>query len=275
MRRQDGQRTFLRLEDQHQDLGPGGLVLEDRTAPPVVGVPQRRLVAVMAVGEGDGTGAEPLGDSREASVAGVVLAHRAHPEPVAHPGFVHELDNRGARDDLAQPVCDRPRAILSESDHGAGVDIGRAEEPVAVLARLGQRPLVGAYPARRPECLEADAREHTPPGRFAIGPRNHVALLVGIDGRPRIAPQDALRPPRGEGSTRPTVALVLGITGLVLREVQCERRSAGRARGGAGALPGRSRRTAARRPPRGHRPARGSSAARGTGGSTALTGIVR
>ena len=78
---------------------------------------------------------------------------------------------------------------------------------------------MGAYPARRPECLEADARTH-PAGSIAIGPRNHVALLVGIDGRPRIAPQDALRPPRGEGSTRPTVALVLGITGLVVREVQ-------------------------------------------------------
>ena len=53
VRRQHREGALGRLEDEHQDLGPGRLVLERRASAPLLGVAERGLVAVVPVGERD------------------------------------------------------------------------------------------------------------------------------------------------------------------------------------------------------------------------------
>ena len=54
MGRQDGERASHGFEEEHQDRRPGRIVVGRRTRHPLVPIPQRRLIAMVAVGDQDG-----------------------------------------------------------------------------------------------------------------------------------------------------------------------------------------------------------------------------
>src|SRR5215211_8035044 len=136
------------------------------------------------------------------------------------PRVVDELGDGGRAGDVPKPCGDGPRAVFGDPNDRARVDVRRAKQPITVLAWLGERPLVRPDPAPRPEGFEADAREDAAPSRLAVRPGDDVPLLVRVERRSGITPQDPFRPPRRERPTGPPIPLVLAIAGLVMGQVQ-------------------------------------------------------
>jgi hypothetical protein len=124
MRGEHGQCALGRLEDEHEDLRPRRIVLHRRPAAPVLRVPKRRLVAVVAVGQRDGVGAESRADLRDGLVLLRVLADRGGPQAMFDAGVVGQLGDRRLPRELAQPSRDPPASILAQAHDRTGVHPG-------------------------------------------------------------------------------------------------------------------------------------------------------
>ena len=123
---------------------------------PLVAVAQRRLVPVVAVGDVDGTGVADLGQARDGAVRAVV---GEHPQPMVDAVVVNHVGDGWRRRHGGELGRGRARRVAVEHDDRRGVHPGRSQEPVAVLARSGQRALVGQHAAVGSERLEAQASE--------------------------------------------------------------------------------------------------------------------
>jgi hypothetical protein len=211
---------FHRLEEQHQDLVPGGIVVDRRATPPLLGIPERRLVPMVAVRKRDRRRPESLGHAADRFVAGLVSTEGNHPEPVPDAVAVGELGYRPRRCRRGQPVRHEARRVVAQPDDRARVDARRSEESIAVLARFGKGSLVRANPASVPERLQPDPREDPASRRGAIGPRERVGLFVRVEGRPWIPPKRPVRAPGGHQVGGAPVALVGLVAGLLLGEVE-------------------------------------------------------
>ena len=178
MRRQDRQRLALRLEEQRQQVVERRVLLARAGHPPLVAIAQRRLVAVMPVGDRHRRRGrrrdQGCGEIRRGTLA--IGVHR--PESMPDPVVVDDLDVGGARRDRRQSR--RDVAVVASSNRtttGTRVDAGRAKQLVAVLLGAGQRPLVGQHAALA-ERLQTESREEP-----ALGPFDRRARAPGRSAR--------------------------------------------------------------------------------------------
>ena len=138
----------------------------------------------------------------------------ARPVVVGHLGVGH------AARQLVEDGATATVGVLVQTDHGAGIDAGRPEQLVAVLAWRRHRVLVRQDPRIRTVRLEPDPGEEA-----ALCPRdvragNAIGLLVDVDRRVRILVERPVRAPRRQGPGRPPVAVVGCVTGLLGRQVE-------------------------------------------------------
>ena len=161
MRRQHGERRLGRLEQQHQGIVERRVLLARARHPPLVAVAQRRLVAVVAIGDDQGAGARARAQARTRTIG---LARVGDdPQPVLDTVVVDHVDRRR---DLGRRIEHRGAlagAIVVQRHDRRRVHARRTEQPVAVLLRAGHRPLMRQDPG--PERFEAHDREEP-----ALGP---------------------------------------------------------------------------------------------------------
>src|SRR5690349_20116590 len=77
-----------------------------------------------------------------------------------------------------------------------------------------------ANPAAGPEGLERHAGEEPAARRLALRAGHAVRLLMWVQRRPRVATERAVEPPGIERPRGAPVPLMLGVPGLVLRQVE-------------------------------------------------------
>ena len=186
-----------------------------------------------------GDAAEPLADLGNSRILLGILAHGGHPQPMRHASVVDHRGDGRRRCYVSQPGRDLTGRIVPEPDDRTRVDARRAEEPVAILARLGEGTFVGADPAPGAEGLEGDAGENAASCRDVLGVRHAIRLLVRVQGGAGIASEHAVSAPCREGPRRAPVALIGPLPRLVLRQVERGRRCVDRGRGAVGEPPGR------------------------------------
>ena len=92
--RQDRERLAGRVEEQRQDVVEGRVLLARPRHPPLVAIAQRRLVAVVAVGDRDRS-ARGGGQQRRDGLGGLAVG-RDRPEPMADVVVVGQVDVGGA-----------------------------------------------------------------------------------------------------------------------------------------------------------------------------------
>ncbi len=186
MGRQDGQRSRDRLQQQHEDACPAQIGAGHRAGDPLVPIAERRLIAVVAVGQRDRARADPRADVRDLGLVGL-----DPPQPMRDRVAVHDLGHR-CLGQAREPIRDPARGIDIQPDNRARVHTGGPEELVAILLRLGQRPLMRSDARVEPERLEPDAGEDASANSLDIGARNAIHLFVRVEARPRISVQRAV-----------------------------------------------------------------------------------
>ena len=221
MRREDGQRTLHRLEDQHQDLGPRRLALDRWAGPALVRISERGLVPMMAVGKRDRRRAERLAHRSDGGVPGLVLADRGRPQPVPNAGVVDEIGDRAwsrrSRAATRQPFrtgpprARRPGSCSPPSPAGAGSD-PRAARPGSARGRECPDPAPNGSSTTRAKIPRRVATRSVP--------GHQVGLLVRVQRGPRVAPERPIGTPGGDRPRRAPVALVGRVARLVLGQVE-------------------------------------------------------
>src|SRR5207237_6012153 len=121
---------------------------------------------------------EALAGGPNRGISRLVLPDRRDPQPMPDARPIHELHGGCRVGDVLQPTGNPPAWIVPDAHDRARVHAGRSQEPVAILARLGQRPLVGANPGFDTERLEDDASKEAAPGRDALRARHATGRLV-------------------------------------------------------------------------------------------------
>ena len=149
MRRQDGERLAGGLEEQRQEVVERRVLLARARHPALVAIAQRRLVAVMAVGDGDRTGrrrGEQRRDGRRAVAVG-----RDRPTVGGGRRRRRSTSRSPERRTVSASRIGGAGAgrVVVQADDRARVHARRPEQLVAILPRPGQRPLVRAG-RRRP-----------------------------------------------------------------------------------------------------------------------------
>ena len=159
MRRQDRQRLGGRLEQERQQVVERRVLLARSRHPPLVAVAERRLVAVVAVGDRDGPGARGIGQRRDPVAERPVGLD--DPEAVADAVVVANVGDGLPGGERRQHRGARPGRIVVEGDDRARVDAGRAQQPVAVLARRPRASARGAAPRRPARTSRASTGRRT------------------------------------------------------------------------------------------------------------------
>src|SRR5439155_11980179 len=101
----------------------------------LLGVAERRLVAVVAVGERDRGRAEALAGGPNRGISRLVLPDRRDPQSMPDARPIHELHSGCRVGDVLQPTGNPPGWIVPDAHDRARVHAGRSQEPVAILAR--------------------------------------------------------------------------------------------------------------------------------------------
>ena len=142
------------------------------------------------------------------------------PEPVPDVVAVVEVDRRPPRGDRREDRRARPGRILVEADNRRGIDPGRPQQPVPVLARALERSFVREHAGPRPEGLESQPAEEAALGPFRVGAGHAVRLLVDVDRGTRILVKRPIGAPGGQGSRRTAVPIVGLVPGLHAWQVE-------------------------------------------------------
>jgi hypothetical protein len=98
--RQHGELLAARLEEQRQQVVEGRVLLTRAAHPALVAIAERRLVAVVAVGDGDRTGTGEAGETRHGPVRVPVVRDR--PQAMADGVVIDDLDVGATGRDVVQ-----------------------------------------------------------------------------------------------------------------------------------------------------------------------------
>ena len=221
--RQDGQRLAGRLQEERQQVVERRVLLARARHPPLVAVAQRRLVAMVAVGDGDRPAAA-------AAMSAAASVRRVGPSPSAGDG----------------PQAMADAVVVDDVDVRRAAPRRSARRPPVVAARRrrrGRRPgscsrrsrgaACSGPPSGRPASARAAARRDPGPNgssrsraknprwvRSTSVPGHPVGLLVDVDRRVRVLAQRAVGAPGREGPGRAPVAVVGLVAGLLGRQVE-------------------------------------------------------
>jgi hypothetical protein len=220
MRGQDRQRLIGGIDEQHQQVVERRVLLARSRHPPLVAVAQRRLVAMVAVGDRHRTAGHGLKERRDRSRRVAIGGDR--PEPVVDPVVVGHLPVRGAGRERVQDRPADPVGIVVEPDDRARVDARRPQQLVAVFPGRLHRPLVREHAGAGSEGFEPKPSEEPALRADDLGPRDAIFLLVDVDRGVRILVECPIGAPAGERPGGPPVAVVGLITGLLGRQVDTD-----------------------------------------------------
>jgi hypothetical protein len=213
--RQHRQLLACRLEQQCEQVIERWILLAGTAHPPLVPIAQGRFVAVVAIGDGDrrclARAEDRIGHDRHRAIP----VGDDGPESMANTVGVDELHLWASGGDRGQRLQDVTAGVVEQADHGTGVDPGRAEQLVAVLAGCRQGPFVAHHPAARVERLQPQPGEIPALRPLDVAAREAIGLLVDVDRRMRVLAQRPIRAPGGQGPCRPPIAVVRSVTGLV------------------------------------------------------------
>ena len=138
------------------------------------------------------------------------------------PVVVDDVEVRAPRRQGVEDRCADTGRVVVQPDDRTGVDAGRPEQLVAILARAGHRALVREDAAVRAERLEAKPREEAALGPRHVAARDAVGLLVDVDRRMGVLVERPVRAPRGERLGGPAVARVRLVTGVLAGQVETD-----------------------------------------------------
>jgi uncharacterized RDD family membrane protein YckC len=215
VRRQDDQARVTHAHEHHEDEVGRRLVVAHLTGrPPLLQVAQAGLVAVMAVGDEDGPGAEQASDGAD----GVLVADG--PQAADDAEVVGRLQGQGPLGHGVEVLHDLVLGVGVKAEDGAEVHGGGVGEAEAVGLGAGQGLLV-RVDAALAEGLEAHARHEAAAG-VALALDLEV-LVVGVQGAGRVLDDDVLALPVAQEGGGAGVAIAgLVVAGLFLVEVEAD-----------------------------------------------------